>query len=73
MTISTWLLILTFTVGSSQLSGSGSGPTMEPASLRPPFKIQGNCWINGVWYNPCPSSESEPPPPMPGPEIQPPI
>lgn len=71
MTISTWLLILTFAVGSSQLSGSTS-PT-EPTSLRPPLKIQGHCWINGVWYNPCPSSENEPPPPLPGPETQPPI
>jgi hypothetical protein len=64
-------MILALAAGSgTQLSGST--PTMEPTSLRP-TKIQNHCWINGVWYNPCPSSENEPPPPPPGPEVQPPL
>ena len=70
MTISTWLLILTFAVGSGQFSGSSS--TMEPSGVRPPLRPSSNCWINGVWYNPCPSTEHEPPPlpPLPLPEVQ---
>lgn len=65
MTISTLLMILALAVGSESPTNSG---------IRPPGKIQGNCWINGVWYNPCPSQDEAPQPsPMPGPQMQPPI
>lgn len=70
MTISAWLMMLALAAGSGagQLSGSNS---MVQSTGAPPKKIENHCWINGVWYNPCPS-ESEGPPPAPLPEVQPP-
>lgn len=67
MTISTLLVILALTVGTgtSQLSESDS----TSSATRPAGTIEGNCWINGVWYNPC----TIPPEPQPStnPKIQP--
>lgn len=68
MTISTWLLMLTLAVGSST---STSDSTTDPNSVRPPTIPESHCWINGVWYNPCPSEDQTPTEP-PNPEIQPP-
>ena len=65
MTISTWLMILALTVGpgTSQLIGSDSSAHEEPES---------NCWVNGVWYNPCPSGGATPWDPEPPPDTVPP-
>ena len=60
MTLSTWLLILAlaFAPGTSQIIQSPS-PTDSAAhdTEEPPY----NCWINGVWYNPCPGGEGQTP------------
>ena len=66
MIISKWLLIFALAAGAgaSQLAGSDS---TEPDELK--RKIESNCWINGVWYNPCPESD---PGEQPTPEILPP-
>ena len=55
MTISTLLMILALTVGAgtNQSSGSDSSTTTDVRT----GKIAGNCWINGVWYNPCPAED----------------
>lgn len=58
MTISTWLLILTLAAGSGT-----SESTLSDSSTSSPSAVENgepvdNCWINGVWYNPCPASES---------------
>lgn len=68
MTISTWLMILAITVGPGTSRSIGTTPTTSPSSSRV-FKIASHCWINGVWYNPCPS-DPPPPSPEPSPEIQ---
>lgn len=67
MTISMLLIILTLASGPRTQSFE---PTSPPAqSSRPPMTIRGECYINGVWYNPC--TETYPPRPEPhGPEIQ---
>lgn len=65
MTISTWLMILALAAGSGT-SQSIEGPsTTDPSSIGG-FRIETHCWINGVWYNPCPTDPT-PPPPGPGP------
>ena len=66
MTINTLLMILALTVGAgtAQLTA-----TTTASATRPPVKIESNCWINGVWYNPCPEDAPTGSPP---PEIQPP-
>ena len=67
MTIRTWLVILALAVG------AGTSPSIENNAACPPTRvcrINNNCWINGVWYNPCPS-EAPPSDPKP-PEILPP-
>jgi hypothetical protein len=70
MTITTLLMILALAVGSGSSLSSESNPTTEPASVRPPTKIEGTCWINGVWYNPCPTENQGPGPgPDPPPQI----
>ena len=68
MTISTWLMILAFAVG------PGTTQPVETELVCPAgrvCKIANNCWINGVWYNPCPSDAPEypDPPPVLTPEI----
>jgi hypothetical protein len=63
MIISTLLMILTLAVGPATSQSVESNSTTYPA------KIASHCWINGVWYNPCPTEDSEPSP-EPSPEIQ---
>jgi hypothetical protein len=66
MTIRTWFMIVALAVG-----GSATSPSTETSSLCPPgrvCKIAGNCWINGVWYNPCPEDAPSDPMPLPLPE-----
>lgn len=70
MTIRTWLLIFTLA------AGVGGGMSTETTSSSCPegriCRIGSNCWINGVWYTPCPSEYGDPMP-DPSPEIQPPM
>lgn len=67
MMISALLMILALAVGpgSSQsiLSDSSTSSTAKA-----PTEPEDNCWVNGVWYNPCPGNspwEPEPPPDLP--------
>ena len=69
MTISTWLLMLTLAVGSGTSMSMSDSTTTD--SVRPPTIPESHCWINGVWYNPCPSEDQTPTEP-PNPEIEPP-
>ena len=68
MTITTLLMILAFAVG------PGTSQPIESDSATCPVgrvcRIGNNCWINGVWYNPCP--DDAPGDPAPLPETQPP-
>lgn len=68
MTISVLLMILTFGIG------PGTGQSIEDTSTTETTirqgKIAGNCYINGIWYNPCPTDPTPPPSPDPSPEIQ---
>ena len=66
MTISTLLMILAVAVGSGTSQSIESNSTSCPPGRV--CKIGNNCWINGVWYNPCPE-DSEP---GPDPETEPP-
>jgi hypothetical protein len=60
MTISILLMILTFAgPGSGQSIGNSSQTSYAPPIRK---KIIGHCYINGVWYNPCPSDEPGPAP-----------
>lgn len=65
MTISMWLMIAALAVGTGSSLSAESDPTPTPDATRPGGKIASNCWINGVWYNPCPPDPSPPPPPAP--------
>lgn len=64
MTISALLMILALAVGSgpSQSFDSDYPTEPDPADARP-TKVATHCWINGVWYNPCPNDAPPPPPP----------
>jgi hypothetical protein len=66
MTINTLLMILALAVGGGTAQ---STEDTAPSTTRPPVKIESNCWINGVWYNPCP--DDAPTGPQSPPEIQP--
>ena len=66
MTISTLLMILTLAVGAGTSQSIESDYSTCPVGSR--CKIASECWINGVWYNPCPEPAPEPRP-EPGPEI----
>lgn len=55
MTISTLLMILAFAVGPGT---SWSIESNSTTYLTGTAKIANHCWINGVWYNPCPSEPS---------------
>lgn len=69
MTISTLLMILALGLGSGSSQSLQSDTTTDPAATRT-GKIVSHCWINGVWYNPCPSENTPPgPSPEPSPEI----
>jgi|GEM_PF-6362860 len=68
MTITRLFMILALTVGAGT-----SQPVESDSSLCPPGRvciIRGDCWINGVWYNPCPNDA--PPTPDPSPVLLPP-
>ena len=69
MTISIWLMILTFAVGPGTSQSIQSSSTTSTTTTRV-LKIGNNCWINGVWYNPCPTDSEPSPSPDPSPEIQ---
>lgn len=69
MTISTLLMILSLAVGAGTSQSFESTSPTDPSNTTRPGKIASNCWINGVWYNPCPSDPPPPPPYDPGPEI----
>ena len=53
MTISTWLLILTFAFGSGTGLTLSDSPTDAPSAIENGEPVD-SCWVNGVWYNPCP-------------------
>lgn len=69
MKLTIWLMILTFTVGAGTSQSIDSTSTSSERLTRE-GKVATNCWINGVWYNPCPSDYQPPPDPepTPGPE-----
>jgi hypothetical protein len=60
MTISTLLMILALAVGGANQAIAGDP---EPDDARPKGKIENNCWINGVYYTPCPAGDPGPDPP----------
>ena len=66
MTISALLMMLALAVapGTSEPVESSYTTTCPVGRV---CKIGSNCWINGVWYNPCP--EDAPPGPDPKPDI----
>lgn len=74
MMIRTWLTILALAVGAGT-SQSLQSDSVETNSSCPPgrvCRIGNNCWINGVWYNPCPEDAPSDPGPEPSPELLPP-
>jgi len=64
MTISALLMMLTLAVASGTSEPASTTTTTCP--IGSVCRIGGNCWINGVWYNPCPEDA---PAPDPTPEI----
>ena len=65
MTISSWLMILALAVGTGTSQSILSDTSTSARGTEEPV---GPCWINGVWYNPCPHGngmpwDPEPPPP----------
>ena len=69
MTIRTLFMILALVVGAETTQPIESDSTTCPTGRV--CRIGNNCWINGVWYNPCPSDPSPPPnpDPTPSPEV----
>lgn len=75
MTIRTWLMILALAVGAGTSQSIPRDSPPETTSSCPPgrvCKIGNNCWINGVWYNPCPDDAPHDPGPEPSPILLPP-
>lgn len=68
MTISTLLMILALAVapGTSEPTEGSYTSTCPVGRV---CKIGSNCWINGVWYNPCPEDAPPDPAPDPTPDI----
>ena len=60
MTITALLMILTLAAGSGISQPAPSEASACPAGRA--CKIASNCWINGVWYNPCPDGAPVPDP-----------
>jgi len=58
MTINTWLLILTFTIG----LGTSQAVATNSSTTEPNWIEKTDCYKNGTWYNPCPT-DPEPSPP----------
>ena len=67
MKISMWFMVLAL-AGGLVASQTSEGDSTTDFTTRPPTRIESNCWINGVWYNPCPEDY---PNPAPTPRIQP--
>ena len=66
MTTNVLWMILAFTIGLG-----ASQPVAPSSEYTGPRKIQGDCYKNGIWYNPCPPDPEPPPPdPHPSPENQ---
>jgi hypothetical protein len=59
------VLMIMVTLASASMD---PGATTNATHLRP----KDECYVNGVWYNPCPESGPETPPPSPDPR-EPPI
>ena len=55
------LMILAFTLGPGTQSLESSTATADTNTTN--FRIETNCWRNGIWYNPCPPDPDPPPPP----------
>ena len=66
MTISALLMILALAVAPGTIEPADSTNTTCPPDRV--CRIGNNCWINGVWYNPCPDDADPSPPPDPYPE-----
>ncbi len=70
MSIRTWLIVLAVAVG------FGAGQSIEtnyaPCPVGRVCRIGNECWINGVWYNPCPRDAANDPGSDPSPIPQPP-
>ena len=78
MTISNLVMIVALVIGAGTVQSNESMTTTSTESITTTCaegrtcKIATNCWINGVWYNPCPSDPQPPPPEpedTPGPQI----
>jgi hypothetical protein len=67
MTINTLFMFLALAIG------AGTSQSVEPATTPESFirtgDIESNCYVNGVWYNPCPSDPLPYPEPHPSPQI----
>ena len=69
MTITNLVVILALVIGAGTTQSIETNSTTSCGTSRT-CKIGNNCWINGVWYNPCPADAEFPPPePDPSPEI----
>jgi hypothetical protein len=65
MSFTTLFMILAFAAGSGPSQPSDTTSSC-PSTMRN-CKIASNCYINGVWYNPCPGDEDWDPEPEPDP------
>lgn len=67
MTISTLLMILALAAGPGITQSILIHSSTSSTSTKAPTEPDDNCWVNGVWYNPCPGDSPwapEPPPDM---------
>lgn len=62
MKINVLWIILASAIGLATSQSTQPGPATTEAN-HPPLRIGTNCYINGQWYNPCPSPTPPPPPP----------
>lgn len=65
MTISTLLMIFALAAGSGISQSTLSDSSTSSTSTKAPTEPDDNCFVNGVWYNPCPADspwDPEPPP-----------
>ena len=71
MTITKLFVIVGLVIGAGTSLSIESNSTIESTNICPAgrvCKVGTNCWINGVWYTPCPDDVVLPPP-DPTPEI----
>jgi len=67
MTNVLWIILsVTIGLGTSQSIEGSTATTLD----EPPWRQKTDCYINGVWYNPCPSDYVQPPPDIPPPSQQ---